>query len=108
MQLFKGLDYMNIESLLSEDELMIRNTVREFDSDEIIPIIEKHNREGKFPMQLVGKMAELGLFGPTLPQKYGCAELNYVAYGLIMQELERGDSAIRSFVSVQSALVMYL
>ena len=107
MQLFKGLDYMNIESLLSEDELMIRNTVREFVSDEIIPIIEKHNREGKFPMQLVGKMAELGLFGPTLPQKYGCAELNNVAYGLIMQELERGDSGIRSFASVQGALVMY-
>jgi len=107
MQMFKGLDYMNIESLLSEDELMIRNTVREFVSEEIIPIIEKHNREGKFPGQLISKMADLGLFGPTLPQKYGCAELNNVAYGLIMQELERGDSGIRSFASVQGALVMY-
>jgi len=107
MQLFKGLDYLNIESLLSEDELMIRNTVREFVSGEIIPIIEQHNREGKFPFHLVSKMAELGLFGSTLPQKYGCAELNNVAYGLIMQELERGDSAIRSFASVQGALVMY-
>jgi glutaryl-CoA dehydrogenase len=107
MQLFKGLDYLNIESLLSEDELMIRNTVREFVSMEIIPIIEKHNREGKFPIHLVSKMAELGLFGSTLPQKYGCAELNNVAYGLIMQELERGDSGIRSFASVQGALVMY-
>jgi len=107
MQMFMGLDYLNIESLLSEDELMIRNTVREFVSQEIIPIIEKYNREGKFPLHLVSKMAELGLFGPTLPQKYGCAELNNVAYGLVMQELERGDSGIRSFASVQSALVMY-
>jgi glutaryl-CoA dehydrogenase len=107
MQMFKGLDYMNIESLLSDDELMIRNTVRDFVSGEIIPIIEKHNREGKFPANLVPKMAELGLFGSTLPQKYGCAELNNVAYGLIMQELERVDSGIRSFASVQGALVMY-
>lgn len=81
--------------------------MREFVSDEIIPIIEKHNRESTFPMHLIPKMAELGLFGNTLPQKYGCAELNYVSYGLIAQELERGDSGIRSFVSVQSSLVMY-
>ena len=93
--------------LLSEEEIMIRNSVREFVSDEVIPIIEKYNREGKFPLELVPKMAELGLFGTNLPQKYGCAELNNVAYGLVMQELERGDSGISSFVSVQSALVMY-
>jgi glutaryl-CoA dehydrogenase len=107
MQKFKGVDYFNIESLLSDDEVMIRDSVREFVSDNIIPIIEKYNREGKFPFELVARMAELGLFGPTLPQKYGSPELNNVAYGLIMQELERGDSGIRSFVSVQSALVMY-
>lgn len=107
MQKFIGADYFDIESLLSEDEKMIRDTVREFVSAEIIPIIEKYNREGKFPQQLVEKMASLGLFGVTLPQKYSCAELNNVAYGLIMQELERGDSGIRSFVSVQSSLVMY-
>ena len=107
MQKFEGVDYFNIESLLSEEELMVRDSVREFVSAEIIPIIEKHNREGKFPIELIPKMAELGLFGTTLPQKYGCAELNNVAYGLVMQELERGDSGIRSFVSVQSALVMY-
>ena len=107
MQKFSGVDYFNIESLLSEEEIMIRDSVREFVSAEIIPIIEKFNREGKFPLELVPKMAELGLFGTTLPQKYGCAELNNVAYGLVMQELERGDSGIRSFVSVQSALVMY-
>ncbi len=107
MQKFNGVDYYNIESLLSEEEIMVRDSVREFVSDEIIPVIEKYNREGKFPTQLIPKMAELGLFGTTLPQKYGCAELNNVAYGLVMQELERGDSGIRSFVSVQSALVMY-
>jgi glutaryl-CoA dehydrogenase len=104
---FNGLDYFNSESLLSEEEIMIRNSVRDFVSEEIIPIIEKHYREGKFPFELVGKMAELGLLGANLPQKYGCSALNNVAYGLVMLELERGDSAIRSFVSVQSALVMY-
>ena len=107
MQKFQGVDYYNIESLLSEEEIMIRNSVREFVSDEVIPIIEKHNRESTFPIDLVPKMGELGLFGTNLPQKYGCAELNNVAYGLVMQELERGDSGVRSFVSVQSALVMY-
>jgi glutaryl-CoA dehydrogenase len=107
MNNFKGVDYYNIESLLSSEEIMIRDTVREFVSYEVIPIIEKHNRESTFPKHLVPKMAELGLYGNTLPQKYGCAELNYVSYGLITQELERGDSGIRSFVSVQSSLVMY-
>ena len=107
MQKFFGVDYFNIESLLSEEEKMIRDTVRDFVSTEIIPIIEKYNREGKFPDHLIAKMAELGLFGVTLPQKYSCADLNNVSYGLIMQELERGDSGIRSFVSVQSSLVMY-
>lgn len=107
MHKFSGVDYYNIDSLLSEEEKMIRETVREFVSKEIIPIIEKQNRESTFPIQLIPQMAELGLLGPTLPQKYNCAELNNVAYGLIMQELEIGDSGIRSFVSVQSALVMY-
>ena len=107
MNKFQGVDYYNIESILSPEEIMIRDTVREFVSDEIIPIIEKHNRESTFPIYMVPKMAELGLYGSTFPQKYGCAELNYVSYGLIAQELERGDSGIRSFVSVQSSLVMY-
>jgi glutaryl-CoA dehydrogenase len=107
MSKYTGVDYYNIESLLTEEEIMIRDSVREFVSEEIIPIIEKHNREATFPKELIPKMAELGLYGTTLPQKYGCAELNNVAYGLVMQELERGDSGIRSFVSVQSALVMY-
>jgi glutaryl-CoA dehydrogenase len=73
----------------------------------VIPIIEDYNRKSEFPMHLISKMGELGLFGSTLPQEYGCAEMNNVAYGLVMQELERGDSGLRSFVSVQSALVMY-
>ncbi|MDO8549728.1 MAG: acyl-CoA dehydrogenase family protein [Ignavibacteria bacterium] len=107
MTKFNGVDYFNIQSLLSEEELMIRDLVREFVSEEVIPIIEEYNREGKFPFQLVSRIAEIGLFGSTLPQKYGGAEMNNVAYGLVMQELERGDSGIRSFVSVQSALVMY-
>ncbi len=107
MTRFAGVDYYNIESLLSEEEIMIRDTVRDFVSNEVIPVIEGYNRRSEFPMQLISKMGELGLFGSNLPQKYGCAEMNNVAYGLVMQELERGDSGIRSFVSVQSALVMY-
>jgi glutaryl-CoA dehydrogenase len=104
---YTGVDYFDIKSLLSEEELMIRDLVKDFVSEEVIPIIEQYNRENKFPLQLVSKMAEIGLFGSTLPQKYGGAEMNNVAYGLVMQELERGDSGIRSFASVQSALVMY-
>lgn len=107
MDKYSGVNYFDIDNLLSPDEIMVRESVREFVSSEIIPIIEEYNRNGKFPMQLIPLMAELGLFGTTLPQKYECAELNNVAYGLVMQELERGDSGIRSFVSVQSALVMY-
>jgi glutaryl-CoA dehydrogenase len=107
MEKFIGVDYLDVESLYTEDEKMVRDTVREFVDEEVLPIIEKHNREATFPSYLIPKMAEMGLFGPTLPSKYGCAELNNVAYGLIMQELERGDSGIRSFASVQSALVMY-
>ena len=107
MQRFTGVDYYNLESLLSEEEILVRDSVRAFVSAEIIPIIEKHYREGSFPFQIIPKLAELGVFGPTLPQKYGCAEMNNMAYGLVMQELERGDSGLRSFASVQSALVMY-
>ncbi|MFA3781988.1 acyl-CoA dehydrogenase family protein [Melioribacteraceae bacterium 4301-Me] len=107
MSMFKGVDYIEIDSLFSQEEILVRNTVREFVELEVLPVIEKHYREGTFPMHLIPKMAELGLFGSNLPSKYGCAEMNNVAYGLVMQELERGDSGIRSFVSVQSALVMY-
>jgi len=107
MPRFQGVDYFRIDELLSEDELMVRETVRNYVDQSVLPIIEKHYEEGTFPIHLVPQMAELGMFGSTLPAKYGCAEMNNVAYGLVMQELERGDSGIRSFVSVQSALVMY-
>ena len=104
---YKGIDYYNLDDILTEEEKAIRDTVRDFVSNEVIPIIEQYNQEMKFPMQLVPKMAELGLFGPTLPAEYGGMGVNNIAYGLIMQELERGDSGVRSFASVQSALVMY-
>jgi glutaryl-CoA dehydrogenase len=107
MARFLGVDYCGMDGLLSEEELLVRNTVREFVDERILPIIEKHNRAGTFPMELVSSMAELGLFGSTLPSKYGCAGMNNVAYGLVMGELERGDSGVRSFASVQSSLVMY-
>ena len=107
MPRFQGVDYYRIDELLSEDELMVRKTVRDYVDQKVLPIIEKHYEEGTFPVHLVAQMAELGLFGSTLPAKYGCVEMNNVAYGLMMQELERGDSGIRSFASVQSALVMY-
>ena len=104
---FQGVDYFHLDASLSEDEILVRNTVREFVDEKVLSVIEKHYEECVFPMHLVPQMAELGLFGSTLPAKYGCAEMNNVAYGLVMQELERGDSGIRSFASVQSALVMY-
>ncbi|MDP4191890.1 MAG: acyl-CoA dehydrogenase family protein [Bacteroidota bacterium] len=107
MEKFTGVDYFDTCSLLSEEELLVRDSVREFVSAEVIPIIEQYNRRSEFPRQLISKMGELGVFGATLPQEYGCAGLNNVSYGLMMQELERGDSSIRSFASVQSALVMY-
>jgi glutaryl-CoA dehydrogenase len=86
---------------------LVRNTVRQFVDDHVLPVIEQHYRQGTFPSDLVSRMADLGLFGATLPPAYGCAGMNNVAYGLAMQELERGDSAVRSYASVQSALVMY-
>ena len=103
---FQGLDFVELDGLLTEEERLIRETVRQFVTSEVLPVIEKHFRAGTFPMNLVRPMAELGLFGATL-HGYGCAGLGDVAYGLIMQELERGDSGLRSFVSVQGALVMY-
>ncbi len=104
---FEGVDYFNLDDLLSEEELMVRNTVRKFVDDEVLPTIEEHYQNGTYPAELVPKMAEMGLFGMTLPEEYGCAGMNYRCYGLAMQELERGDSAIRSFASVQSSLVMW-
>lgn len=104
---FNAVDYYDTESLFSAEEILIRDTVREFTEKEIIPIIDKHYREGTFPMDLVPKMAELGLLGIKIPTEYGGVGANYTSYGLAMQELERGDSAIRSFASVQNSLVMF-
>ena len=106
MKTFQGLDFYDLDSLLSEEEKLIRKTVREFVEKEVLSIIEEYNEKAKFPSQLIPKMAELGLLGAQL-KGYGCAGLGANAYGLIMQELERGDSGLRSFVSVQGALVMY-
>ncbi|MGE0529346.1 MAG: acyl-CoA dehydrogenase family protein [Bdellovibrionales bacterium] len=103
---FESLNYMEEDNLLTRDEILIRDSVREFVSDEIIPVLQQANRDERFPMQLIPRFGEMGLLGSTI-EGYGCAGLGHVAYGLVMQELERGDSGIRSFCSVQGALVMY-
>lgn len=104
---FQGVDYYNIDDLLSEDEKMVRQTVRDFVDNEVMPVIEDAYQGAYFPMDLVAKMGELGVFGMTLPTEYGCGGMNNLCYGIAMQELERGDSGVRSFASVQSSLVMY-
>ncbi|MBA2683436.1 MAG: acyl-CoA dehydrogenase family protein [Gemmatimonadaceae bacterium] len=100
-------DFFDIDSVLSEEERAVRDSVRQFVDERILPIIGDCYVEGRFPREIIPGLAELGVFGANLPEEYGCAGLNNVAYGLIMQELERGDSGIRSFASVQGALVMY-
>ena len=104
---FRGVDFYGIEALLSEEEKLARDSVRQYVEDNVIPIVDDFYERGTFPMDLVRPLAELGVFGANLPTEYGCAGMNNVAYGLIMQELERGDSGLRSFVSVQGGLVMY-
>src|SRR5438045_9436722 len=99
-------DFYNIDSSLSEEERAVRDTIRSFVDEKVLPIIGDCYVEGRFPNELVPEMAQLGVFGANLPEEYGCAGLNNVAYGLIMQELERGDSGVRSFASVQGALAM--
>jgi glutaryl-CoA dehydrogenase len=103
---FQGFDFLHLDKSFSEDELLVRRTAREFVEDNLIPIIEECFRTERFPRELVPVMGELGFFGANL-EGYGCAGMSNVEYGLVMQELERGDSGFRSFVSVQSALVMY-
>jgi glutaryl-CoA dehydrogenase len=100
-------DLFNIDAALTEEERSIRDTVRAFVNERILPIIGQCYVDGRFPKELIPELAELGVLGSSLPEEYGCAGLSSVAYGLIMQELERGDSGIRSFASVQGALVMY-
>lgn len=103
---FRGVDFLEFDTLLSPDELLVRDNTRKFIEENLIPIIEQCNRDGRFPRELVKPMADLGFFGANL-KGYGCAEMSNVEYGLVMQEMERGDSGVRSFASVQSALVMY-
>src|SRR5258706_4639450 len=101
------LDFYNIDSLLSEEERAIRDSVRRFVDEKVLPIIGKAYVDGRFPREILPEMAELGVFGANLPEEYGCAGLNNVAYGLINHDVEAGDSGIRSFASVQSSLAMY-
>jgi glutaryl-CoA dehydrogenase len=106
MARFPGVDYLLIDSLFSEQELLVRQTARQFVDDRVIPIIRDCFRDGRFPTELIPEIGQLGFLGANL-EGYGCAGLSNVEYGLIMQEIERGDSGLRSFVSVQGALVMY-
>jgi glutaryl-CoA dehydrogenase len=101
------LDFFDIDSALSEEERAVRDSVRRFVDERVLPVIGDAYVQGRFPKELVPEMGELGVFGANLPEEYGCAGLNNVQYGLIMQELERGDSGVRSFASVQGALAMY-
>lgn len=104
---FNAVDYFHLDTYLADEEILFRDSIRKFTDEEIIPIIEKHFREGTYPAHLTKKLAELGVFGITLDPKYGGSGASYTMYGLAMQELERGDSAIRSFASVQNSLVIY-
>jgi glutaryl-CoA dehydrogenase len=106
MARFPGVDYVLIDSLLSEQELLVRQTARQFVDERVLPVIRDSFRDARFPRELVPEMGRLGFFGANL-EGYGCAGMNNVEYGLMMQELERGDSGVRSFASVQGALVMY-
>ncbi len=104
---FQGLDFYDLDALLTEEQRMIRDTVRSWVEDRLMPVIGEAYVNGRMPRELIPEMAELGVLGANLPEEYGCAGLDDIAYGIIMQELERGDSGIRSFASVQGALVMY-
>ncbi|MFM7022614.1 MAG: acyl-CoA dehydrogenase family protein [Flavobacteriales bacterium] len=104
---FKGCDYYNIDELLTDEQRMVRDAARQWVSREVSPIIENYCQKAEFPKHLIKGLGEIGAFGPYIPQEYGGSGLDHISYGLIMQELERGDSGIRSTASVQSSLVMY-
>ncbi len=103
----KSIDYLNISGHFTDDEIMVQHTARDFVTNEVMPSIEEHFEEGSFPLDMIKKFGDLGFLGMNLPEKYSCAGMSHIAYGLLCQELERGDSGIRSFVSVQGSLVMY-
>ncbi|RYG02222.1 MAG: acyl-CoA dehydrogenase, partial [Chitinophagaceae bacterium] len=104
---FTGPDYFKLDELLTEEQVMIRETVRSYVKREISPIIEDYAQKAEFPQQIVKQLGDLGCFGPTVPVEYGGGGLDYISYGLMMQELERGDSGVRSTASVQGSLVMF-
>jgi glutaryl-CoA dehydrogenase len=104
---FQSPDYVNLDELLSEEHLMVRDAVRNYVKQEISPIIEDYAQKAEFPVQIVKQLGDLGCFGPTIPEEYGGGGLDYISYGLMMQELERGDSGVRSTASVQGSLVMF-
>src|ERR1700682_5033634 len=106
MARFPGVDYLLIDSQCSEQELLVRQTARQFVDERVLPLIRDCFRDGRFPTELIPELGRLGFLGATM-ESYGGAGMNNVEYGLVMQEIERGDSGLRSFVSVQSALVMY-
>lgn len=105
--LFEGVDFLDIDDLLTEEQILIRSSIRDFVKKEISPYIEDWAQKAYFPYEIVKKFGEVGAFGPQLPVEYGCGGLDYISYGLIMQEIERGDSGMRSTASVQGSLVMY-
>ena len=107
MSRFTGVDFYEIDALFSEEERQIRDHVRDWVEERYLPLVERAYEEAHFPAEVIPEVAKMGLLGATLPEKYGCAGINPTAYGLAMQELERGDSGLRSFVSVQGALCMW-
>ncbi|WP_396602956.1 acyl-CoA dehydrogenase family protein [Algibacter sp. R77976] len=107
IDLFEAPDYYNLDELLTEEHKLVRNAAREWVKRDVSPIIEAYAQKAKFPKQIIGGLAEIGAFGPYIPMEYGGAGLDQISYGLIMQEIERGDSGVRSTASVQSSLVMY-
>lgn len=106
--LFEAPDYYQLDELLTEEHKLVRDAARSWVKREISPIIENYAQKAEFPKQIINGLAEIGAFGPYIPEEYGGAGLDQIAYGLIMQEIERGDSGVRSTASVQSSLVMYL
>src|SRR5829696_3539439 len=105
--LFQSPDYFGVDELLTDEQKLVRESVRSYVKKEISPIIEDYAQKAEFPQQIVNQLGELGCFGPTIPHEYGGGGLDYISYGLMMQELERGDSGVRSTASVQGSLVMY-
>ena len=105
--LFEAPDYYNLDELLTDEHKLIRDTAREWVKKSVSPIIEEYAQDAKFPKHLIKELADIGAFGPYIPEEYGGPGLDHISYGIIMQEIERGDSGIRSTASVQSSLVMY-